>query len=166
MCLDDTTVRIPLRAKDGTVRAYALVDAADADFVNQWQWRYASNYAVRNAPIEGAGWRQIFMHREILGLPRLPMYRGLVGDHINRDKLDNRRSNLRAVRKSEDQQNIPNRSGISTVRGVTWHKRERKWYARIRVEGTMHHVGSFRTEAEAIEAVRSGRSRLMPFSTD
>lgn len=166
MCLDDSTVRIPLRARDGSVRAYALVDAADADFVNQWKWIYASNYAVRNENIEGRGWRQVFMHREILGLSRLPLYQGLVGDHVNRNKLDNRRGNLRAVRKSEDQQNIPNRRGISKVRGVTWHKRECKWYARISVEGTRHHVGSFRTEAEAIDAIRAGRARLMPFSTD
>lgn len=160
------TVRVPLYAKDGSIRASALIEAADADFINQWMWHLARGYAVRAEKFGALGWRQIFMHREILGLPRLPQHRGPVGDHVNRNKLDNRRSNLRAVRKSEDQQNIPNRRGISNTRGVTWHKRQQKWNARVRIEGVCHHVGSFITEAEAIAAVRDARARLMPFSTD
>jgi hypothetical protein len=29
---------IPLRAADGSVRAYAIVDDADVDFLDQWRW--------------------------------------------------------------------------------------------------------------------------------
>lgn len=36
---DQDTVRIPLRARDGSIRAYALVDAADAEWLSQWTWR-------------------------------------------------------------------------------------------------------------------------------
>ncbi|HVQ45170.1 MAG TPA: AP2 domain-containing protein [Candidatus Saccharimonadia bacterium] len=152
---DDTTVRIPLRAKDGSVRAYALIDADDADFVNQWEWHFASNYAVRNERFGDSGWRQIFMHREILDLPRLSKYRGPVGDHINRDKLDNRRANLRAVSKSEDAQNGPPRGGTSATPGVNWHKRQRKWIARVRVGDARRHLGSFDTEEAASAAIKA-----------
>ena len=41
--IDAPIVLIPLRARDGGVRAFAIVDAADADFVDQWRWRLNAN---------------------------------------------------------------------------------------------------------------------------
>src|SRR5206468_3438806 len=85
---DDATVTLPLRRKDGTIRAYALIDAADAAFVTPWRWHLGERYVTRTAKINGRG-HTIFLHRELLGLPRVSD--GRQGDHINRDTLDNRR---------------------------------------------------------------------------
>jgi hypothetical protein len=34
---------IPLRARDGSVKAWALIDAADAAWLNQWRWSMFPN---------------------------------------------------------------------------------------------------------------------------
>ena len=161
---DQSTVRIPLRAKDGSVRAYALIDAADAPFVNQWRWYLTAGYASRAEGTKRMK-RTISLHREILGL--VPGD-GFDGDHINRNRLDNRRLNLRRVTRAQGHQNLPAHStrGTSSYRGVGWHQRLGKWRARVTINGKDHHIGWFTTEAEAAEAARNGRARLMPFAVD
>jgi hypothetical protein len=159
----EDTVRIPLRARDGRVRAYALVDTADAAWVNQWTWRLGGKgYAVRSE-----GWqrsfRMIYLHRELLGLAFGDTRQG---DHINMEKLDNRRTNLRIVTKAQQQQNQPgHRNASSRYRGVSWDTRVGKWHAFVRPNRKMVHLGFFDDELEAAEAARSARVRLLPFAT-
>ena len=164
MCPDDTTVRVPLRAKDGSVRAYALIDATDADWVNQWRWCLNSNgYAKRRQVVDG---RQIMvlLHRELLGLIHND---GLEGDHRNRNRLDNRRGNLRVVTRAENRQNRSSRVvATSSHRGVYWKAAGQKWAATITVGGKRFHLGYFTNEDDAHKAAQEARSRLMPYATD
>jgi hypothetical protein len=81
---------------------------------------------------------------------------GMIVDHINHDTLDNRRSNLRLCSLSE---NVRNSAGArrdcqSGFRGVYWHKKDRRWMARIgtHAAGTWRHLGSFKTFSEAAAA--------------
>lgn len=153
----DGAVLIPLRRRDGSVRAYAIVDAVDAEWVNQWRWHLStSGYAQR-------GTNGYLMHRELLGLSRGD---GLEGDHINRNRLDNRRCNLRAVPKRSQQQNLRAVGRTSKYRGVHWYTAKRKWRASIVVSGKHRHLGYFDSEEEAAEAARSARARLMPYAVD
>jgi hypothetical protein len=170
---DDTTVRVPLRAKDGTVRAYALIDAADAEFVNQWRWHLSRKGYVERSQYLGRSQKDgskprylvsIFkLHRELLGLSAGD---GIEGDHVNRDKLDNRRQNLRSVSHPGNVQNTSARGGSSAYRGVSWRSDTCKWRAFTRFNGKMIHLGSFSTETEAAEAARAARARLMPYAVD
>ncbi len=155
MCLDDT-VRIPLRARDGSVRAYALIDAADTDFVNQWRWCLSRNgYAQRE---------NHWMHRDLLGLTPGD---GLEGDHINRNRLDNRRSNLRKVTKRGNRQNVSsNRRSTSIYRGVSWSSKQKKWVSQIKVNKQNIVLGMFDNEEHAAEVARRARHQNMPFSHD
>ena len=80
--------------------------------------------------------------------------RGMV-DHINRNKLDNRISNLREVTRGE---NIAN-SGVKSNNtsgfvGVTKRPRcpENPWHARITVRGVRIPLGFFATPEEAGDA--------------
>ena len=63
-------------------------------------------------------------------------------DHINRNKADNRIENLRNANAQQNAQNraktIKNTSGY---KGVTWHKRDKKWQAAITVSGKVLHLG-------------------------
>lgn len=161
---DDGTAHIPLHARNGSVRAYAVVDAADAEWAGQWRWSFVGlGYVGRTDPSdEHRG--PIWLHREILGLPRV--LDGRVGDHIDRDKLNCRRSNLRIVTRSGNTQNQPGRAGTSQYRGVSWSTARGKWVAQLRINGQKRYFGLYDSETEAAEVARAARARLMPYAVD
>lgn len=161
----DDTARIPLRALDGSVRAYAIIDADLAEWANQWRWALSSHgYAARYTRIGNRKKHCVFLHREILGLVRGD---GIEGDHISQDKLDNRRANLRAVSKPANRQNVPSRSGASSrFRGVTWNKALKKWQAGVRTGGKQIYLGVYSNESDAAAAARAGRAKYLPFAVD
>ena len=66
-------------------------------------------------------------------------------DHINMIRDDNRIVNLRNVTK---QQNHFNNKG----KGYRFHKRDKKWYASIKLDGKQIHLGTFLTEEDAQQA--------------
>lgn len=137
---------LPLRARNGTVRAWAIVDAADWPIVSQHRWNYDGRYA--GASIGG---RRVRLHRFLMGEPPQP---GLEVDHRDRDPLNNRRQNLRW---STHQANRANTGAQRTARtsahrGVHWHAG--KWVATARRNYRKHHLGRFVNEKDAAEAVR------------
>ena len=71
-------------------------------------------------------------------------------DHINRNRTDNRWSNLREATYAENNRNksigINNTSGY---KGVSWHKRRGKYRAEIRVNGKSKHLGYFDNKEDA-----------------
>lgn len=160
----ESSVQIPLRARDGAIIAYATVDAADAEWVNQWHWALTgTGYAIRGSR-EGGRKRNVRLHRELLGLTEVDR---VEVDHINRNRLDCRRSNLRIVTHQGNMQNRNSNSNTSSIyRGVTWHKQRGKWAARIKVEGRTKHLGLFSDEIEAAEAAQAARSELFPWSAE
>lgn len=72
-------------------------------------------------------------------------------DHINGNTLDNRRSNLRIVNNRENCQNL-HCPKSSQYAGVTWISRDRKWQAKISIEGIHKHLGYFSNEKDAKNA--------------
>lgn len=84
-------------------------------------------------------------------------------DHINRDKADNRLSNLRLASRSENGINRPepvnNTSGHKGVMAYPWSKK-RPWVARIGVDGTRRHIGYFSTFDEACSAYEKAARNL------
>jgi hypothetical protein len=73
------TVLVPLHGKGGSVRAWAIVDEADAAAVQRYRWflsgrrransrQLNTHYAKRNATIDGRK-RGVYLHRDLLGLP-------------------------------------------------------------------------------------------------
>lgn len=151
------TVPVPLRAKNGTLRAFALVDSADADLVFAMRWHLnGSGYAVTNVKMAPRRYTTQQLGRVLLGLAPGD---ALQADHINGDPLDNRRANLRAI--SADA-NAQNKSG--RTRGV--YQRGRSWVAQVKVDGKLHRLGTFETENAAVEAASAFRAKHMPFSRD
>ncbi len=75
---------------------------------------------------------------------------GMLIDHINGVKLDDRIENLRLASKSENLFNSKRRSNSTTkFRGVRLRRDGIKWVARITVNSKEIHLGSFLTEDEA-----------------
>ena len=123
---------------------YALVDAADYEWLSRHKWHCnGSGYAARRE--KG---KLILMHREIMPPPR-----GLVVDHVNRNKLDNCRSNLRVCTHAENLRNRPQKRGSSSrFRGVGRRKDRKRCYARLVFEGKQIWLGCFDDEVEAARA--------------
>lgn len=73
-------------------------------------------------------------------------------DHINRNRKDNRLSNLREVTHTQNQYNKVSPSSCG-YKGVTWRDRKRNpWLAKIRIDGVRFNLGSFPTAEAAGKA--------------
>jgi len=156
------SAHLPLRDRHGSVRAHAVVDAADYEWASRWRWWLTNwGYAKRDERIGGRR-RAILLHRELLGLAPGD---GLEGDHINGDRLDNRRSNLRVVTRAGNQQNRHYGFGASSYRGVSWHKPSGRWRAGAQLGGKQRHLGLFILEEDAAAAAAAFRAEHMPYST-
>lgn len=129
--LPPNTRAIPL-----TKGKFAIVDAADYEWLMQWRWHSCHRYAGRGENIDGV----FLMHREILGAPD-----GMSVDHIDGNGLNNTRANLRLATQS---QNLCNRAAKSGYKGVDFQKRNGKWRARIKLNRKEIHIGEF-TDAES-----------------
>ena len=98
------------------------------------------------------------MHRVILGATK-----GDQVDHINGNKLDNRRCNLRLCSGSQNQMNRRAIGGVSKFKGVVWQKRSGAggfWRASITKDGVTKYLGSFSTDLEAAAAYNSAAQEL------
>lgn len=85
---------------------------------------------------------------------------GLFVDHIDQNKLNNTRANLRIVTKSQNTINVTLRAdNTSGHKGVTWNTRRSKWYARINFtrSGLRMYLdlGSFTNKEDAIKAYKA-----------
>ena len=121
-----------------------IVDDEDFDELNKYKWCIsASGYAVRNRSRK-IGKILLYMAKEIL-----PCSTGIVVDHINGNKLDNRKKNLRRCTQAENSRNRHSTGGFSGIRGVTWHPQSRKWRALIMLNGKSVHIGLFEIKEDA-----------------
>lgn len=89
-------------------------------------------------------------------------------DHINGRRSDNRPENLRLVDNSGNQQNLrsarsSNRS--SRLLGVSWHKHNLKWEARIKLHGKSRFLGLFDDPETAHQAYLQAKRQIHPACT-
>lgn len=128
---------------------YIFIDSKDI-WLTQFTWCVNDNgYAVTNLSED----KLEYMHRMILK-PR----KGYVTDHINGDKLNNMRSNLREVTQSQNLMNskIPT-SNTSGVKGVI--KIGNRWRAVIKLNKKQIHLGCFATLEEAAAARKAAEDK-------
>ena len=142
-------------------QAYALIDEADLEFASQWKWSYVQGYGLRMMRRPDGGNRPVLLHRALLGLQPGD---GRQVDHINRDKLDNRRSNLRIVTQRENNHNMPPRQGSSRFRGV--RKCRDGWQAYVTVDGGFRHLGVFNSEEFAGGVAFMARKLMLEGAVD
>jgi len=119
---------------------YALVDAADYEWLNQWKWHSVNGYAVRCK--RG---KRVFMHREIVRVPK-----GKIVDHWDGNRCNNYRTNLRICTRQDNVYNTAKRAGASSrYKGVSFCRRCGKWQTAIKFKGHGTHLGYFDDEVEA-----------------
>jgi hypothetical protein len=120
----------------------AIVDDDMFEELSKRKWRYNSNgYVVRRGPRPER--KAIYMHRVIAQTPD-----GMQTDHINGNRLDNRKINLRACSRSENLYNRGmNADNTNGFKGVSFHWG--KWRADILVGGKPMCLGTFDSPEEA-----------------
>jgi hypothetical protein len=92
-------------------------------------------------------------HQIIMEMHFGPMPAGTRPDHIDGDSWNNRLDNLRAATSSQNSFNrTTSRNNTSGMKGVNWHRKQKKWNARIAVRGVGIHLGSFDTKGMAAVA--------------
>lgn len=129
------------------------VDDDMYEYLKQWNWIYDGRYAHRTETLPRVNgkykYKKIYLQKVVNNTPD-----GMETDHINCDKLDNRKENLRSVSRSQNNANKPKipRKCSSRFKGVCWHKQRNKWKAEIKHNGVKKHLGVFDNELEAAEA--------------
>lgn len=119
----------------------ALIDKDDLEKVKQYKWSLTSHNYIKNFK------HNIQLHQLILGKKdRLDI------DHINHNKLDNRKQNLRHCTRSQNMMN--NKS-----KGIFWYKNKNRWIAKIMVNYKNINLGSFINEQDAIKARRNAEKK-------
>lgn len=122
---------------------FAKVDDEDFEWVSNHKWYMCKDYA--------GTWldhKTQKMHRLLMKAPP-----HMQVDHINGDKLDNRRSNLRLCTRSQNKANIRRYKGTKyPYKGVGQQTISRRYIAQIRKDNKIHHLGTFDTIEDAAKA--------------
>ena len=107
-----------------------------------------SYYAVRNSPTLFGKRKMIWMHKVVASTPE-----GMETDHKDGDTLNDQSDNLRNCTHSQNMQNQGKHSNnTSGFKGVCWHKRNKIWRVKIKVNCKEIHLGDYPTPEEAARA--------------
>jgi len=123
---------------------FAIVDAEDYPRLAKYKWHCHEDKTTCYAARRKFN-KIVSMHREIMQASP-----GQIVDHIDRNGLNNRKTNLRFCTPFQNACNRrPDRNTSSKYKGVTFHKRKNKWQAQIYCARKNNHLGYFHDEMEA-----------------
>lgn len=138
MIIKDNIAYIPL-----TKGKYAMIDAEDISKIENFEWHCSYGYAVNKS-----GKQAIRMHNLIIESKE-----GMIIDHINGVRSDNRKANLRLCNYTENSINsIMKSNNTSGFKGVHYDKQSGKWRVEIKVNKTKKYIGGFAKKEEAAKA--------------
>lgn len=126
---------LQILSESGALLRSLKIDTADESVVRDHTWFLYCDYVARKASGEK---NSIFLHHTLIG-------RKTGMDHINGDKNDNRKKNLRHVSPTENNLN-------RYKAGVTFDKRTKSWVAKIEKNGMKYWLGRHKTHEGAVRA--------------
>lgn len=133
LCLSNTTKR-------------AKVDNEDYPLLSRFCWFYDPKW---NRAYTTIMTKNVSLSRFIMP----PHGAKLEVDHMNRDGLDNRKSNLRICTRIENEMNKTVRKNTASgFKGVTWNHKNNTWRARLKKDGKFLHLGLFKNKKDAAKA--------------
>jgi len=141
---------IPLRNRLRQIVAYTLIEEQDADLAKMTWHLNNGGYAARAVPRRqrrhgDSSTKLERLHRVILRAPQ-----GVEVDHINRNRLDNRRCNLRFATSGEQARNVSlNARNTTGYKGVSFLQGAQRWSATVKFEGAAYYMGVFRSPEAA-----------------
>ncbi len=124
---------------------FALIDDLDFEIFRTMNWHINSKGYVGTHILVDGKRKAKKMHQFIV-----QPIKGFDIDHIDRNKLNNQRNNLRIVSHTQNCRNVGlTKRNTSGFKGVSWEKSENKWTANIRVDRVLKKIGRFHTKEEA-----------------
>lgn len=131
----------------------AKVDVDLYNKLSNLKWYFDGYYVARNQYLGNGKSKIVRMHRFVYEMTNGEIPKGMTVDHINCNKLDNRIDNLRLCTQAENSRNKVAQSNSATgYSGITWHKRDKKYQAQIKLNGKWYYIGGFKALDEAIMA--------------
>lgn len=131
----DDHAEVLLIGQFSITKGWAKIDLDDIEKIKDHKWSFATSGYTST----GKASNRLYMHRFIMNPPS-----NMQVDHINGDKLDNRKSNLRVCTVQQNRFNSKlssrNKSGKT---GVYYARKEQKWVAQIKVNKKCKYLGSF-----------------------
>jgi len=124
----------------------ALVDDDDYEFLSRITWYSdTKGYARHRVRFSSTEVITLRMHRVIMKAGK-----GIEVDHIDGNKLNNQKFNLRFATDGENKRNQKMyRNNTSGLKGVTWHKDKKRWTVQIGLDGRKLWLGQFRDREDA-----------------
>jgi len=155
----DVEVVMPLKSKEG--KKWMWIDVEDKNWAEKINWyENKQGYAKWTCRQKG---KDIYLHHEIikrkLQLDEIP--KAMQVDHIDGNRLNNTRSNLRLCTPQQNAQNRKrHRNNTSGQKGVYFNKQKRKWSAYISENGKKKVLGRYHTLEEAAEVRKLAEEEL------
>jgi len=125
---------------------WAVIDIGDVDLVKDYTWHISGGYI--NTKLQDG--KTISLHRLVMDAKD---DRSRVIDHRDGDPKNNVKSNLRECSMSQNLHSTGNRrTNTSGAKGVSWHKRSKKWQATATLNFKQYWIGVYDTIEEAAAA--------------
>lgn len=130
---------------------FMLCDIGDWEELKKHHWYVnAAGYAAAGTGADGV----FLFHKKVTNT------KSEIIDHINMNKLDNRKCNLRIADKKINSINRRLQPNNTTrYKGVYYDRRYNTWNCRVTVDGKTIHLGTYNTKNEAIAARRAGEEK-------
>ena len=144
----DTYADLIIRNKKNEIKAIAKIDLDDIEKVSQHKWGLITNNNNMQYVLTRINNKQFRLHRFVMN------YFGAKDvDHINRDTMDNRKSNLRIVSRSDNRSN-------NEAKNVYLSKKTGKWYYCFIKYAKQYFKYGFASEADAKKALKERKKAV------
>ena len=154
--IDNNICRMKLYNQYGKEVMETIFDLKYKEEIEKYKWRLLTienPYVLCNWIDENKNSHQLYLHQAIVYLSGQEVPDGYEIDHQDGDKLNCLEENLRICTQSQNQQNrVKQKPGVSNYKGIYWHSRDKKWYARIILNHKRINLGSFNDPKDAARA--------------
>ena len=134
-------------------KGIALVDDEDYEWLSEYKWHNDGHgYAKTKININDK-WINQYMHKLLISTSK-----NMITDHVDRNRLNNQKNNLRMVTRSQNRMNSTKQRGILKYKGVS--KYWNKWKAEIRFNNKNYYLGLFKNEIDAAKAYNEKAKEL------
>lgn len=132
------------KCKNKALNLFAKIDNCDFKKVSLYNWSivYAGKSKYATAIINS---KRVYLHRFVMQIED----ENILLDHEDRDGLNCQRNNIRFSNHSTNGMNIEKRKNLSSkYKGVHWCKRNKMYYAKIRINKKVTHLGCSQSEID------------------